>query len=133
MISLKELKNRIKNQYGLQDIDSCSSFGSSDIMSKLSQQMILNADKVAEIEEEIGQGEDFRCYFSDREMLKEFIKMHEDDVDSFYRILRKEELFLNTCLKTFGIGNMIISLNPDTLLRNLENLEDDSDDEDEDL
>ena len=86
-------------------------------------------EKFGYIEEQVGQGEDFRCYFTDKAMLKEFVKMHEEDVDSFYRILRKEELFLNTVLRTFGMGNMIISLNPDTLLRNLDEL----DDEDEDI
>ena len=130
MISLQEIKNRLKDQYGLQDVStSCGLFGTQSLMNEIADKMIENADKVAEIEEQIGQGEDFRCYFTDKAMLKEFVKMHEEDVDSFYRILRKEELFLNTVLKTFGMGNMIISLNPDTLLRNLDEL----DDEDEDI
>ena len=35
--------------------------------------------------------------------------------ERFYRIIRKEELFLNTCLQTFGFHNYIVSLNPDKL------------------
>ena len=95
--------------------------------------MLENPEKVQEIEEYVGKGEEFRLYFSDKTYMKKLIQMHNDDIDGFYRILRKEELFLNTCLQTFGLKNAIIQLDPDTLLNNLEDQLDDSDEENEDI
>jgi len=129
MISLDEIKEKLIARYNLQD-SSCGFSGSDSQLTEFDQMLRKYPEKVAEIEEQIGKGEDFRSYFVDKNSVKELLKLHEEDVDTFYRILRKEELFINTCLKTFGLDNIIISLNPDTLL---ENFTDDYDDEDEDL
>ena len=64
-------------------------------------------------------GEEFRVYFEDEESLKELGEMRYSDPDRFYRIIRKEELFLNTCLQTFGFHNYLVSLNPDKLFGEL--------------
>lgn len=88
-------------------------------MEQLTEKMIADPERVAQIEEEIGQGEEFRIYFADKDSLKDFMAMHDEDVDKFYRILRKEELFLNTCLQTFGFHNYLVSLNPDKLFGEL--------------
>lgn len=106
---------------------------SNSVMEKVSQLMLENPEKVQEIEEYVGKGEEFRLYFSDKTYMRKLIQMHNDDIDGFYRILRKEELFLNTCLQTFGLKNAIIQLDPDTLLNNLEDQLDDSDEENEDI
>ena len=57
----------------------------------------------------------YKYYFEDEESLKELGEMRYTDPERFYRIIRKEELFLNTCLQTFGFHNYIVSLNPDKL------------------
>ena len=132
MITLDELKNRLMKEYDLHPSKSVPHFSSS-VMEKVSQLMLENPEKVQEIEEYVGKGEEFRLYFSDKSYMRKLIQMHKDDVDGFYRILRKEELFLNTCLQTFGLKNAIIQLDPDTLLNNLEDQLDDSDDENEDI
>ena len=132
MITLDELKNRLMKEYDLHPSKSVPHFSSS-VMEKVSQLMLENPEKVQEIEESVGKGEEFRLYFSDKTYMRKLIQMHNDDVDGFYRILRKEELFLNTCLQTFGLKNAIIQLDPDTLLNNLENQLDDSDEENEDI
>ena len=121
-------------EYDLHPSKSVPHFSSS-VMEKVSQLMLENPEKVQEIEEYVGKGEEFRLYFSDKSYMRKLIQMHKDDVDGFYRILRKEELFLNTCLQTFGLKNAIIQLDPDTLLNNLEDQLDDtdSDDENEDI
>ena len=51
--------------------------------------------------------------------LKELGEMRYSDPDRFYRIIRKEELFLNTCLQAFGFHNYLVSLNPDKLFGQL--------------
>ena len=51
--------------------------------------------------------------------MKELGEMRYSDPDRFYRIIRKEELFLNTCLQTFGFHNYLVSLNPDKLFGEL--------------
>lgn len=132
MITLDELKNRLTKEYDLHPCKSVPHFSSS-VMEKVSQLMLENPEKVQEIEEYVGKGEEFRLYFSDKTYMKKLIQMHNDDIDGFYRILRKEELFLNTCLQTFGLKNAIIQLDPDTLLNNLEDQLDNSDDENEDI
>lgn len=132
MITLDELKNRLIKEYDLHPSKSVPHFSSS-VMEKVSQLMMENPEKVQEIEDYVGKGEEFRLYFSDKTYMRKLIQMHKDDVDGFYRILRKEELFLNTCLQTFGLKNAIIQLDPDTLLNNLENQLDDSDEENEDI
>lgn len=132
MITLDELKNRLMKEYDLHPSKSVPHFSNS-VMEKVSQLMLENPEKVQEIEESVGKGEEFRLYFSDKTYMKKLIQMHNDDIDGFYRILRKEELFLNTCLQTFGLKNAIIQLDPDTLLNNLEDQLDDSDEENEDI
>lgn len=132
MITLDELKNRLMKEYDLHPSKSVPHF-SATVMEKVSQLMLENPEKVQEIEESVGKGEEFRLYFSDKTYMRKLIQMHNDDVDGFYRILRKEELFLNTCLQTFGLKNAIIQLDPDTLLNNLEDQLDDSDEENEDI
>lgn len=132
MITLDELKNRLTKEYDLHPCKSVPHFSSS-VMEKVSQLMLENPEKVQEIEEYVGKGEEFRLYFFDKTYMKKLIQMHNDDIDGFYRILRKEELFLNTCLQTFGLKNAIIQLDPDTLLNNLEDQLDNSDDENEDI
>lgn len=132
MITLDELKNRLMKEYDLHPSKSFPHFSNS-VMEKVSQLMLENPEKVQEIEEYVGKGEEFRLYFSDKTYMKKLIQMHNDDIDGFYRILRKEELFLNTCLQTFGLKNAIIQLDPDTLLNNLEDQLDDSDEENEDI
>lgn len=119
-------------EYDLHPSKSVPHFSES-VMEKVSQLMLENPEKVQEIEEYVGKGEDFRLYFSDKTYMRKLVQMHNDDIDGFYRILRKEELFLNTCLQAFGLKNAIIQLDPDTLLNNLENQLDDSDEENEDI
>ena len=67
----------------------------------------------------VRDGEEFRVYFEDEDSLKELGEMRQTDPDRFYTILRKEELFLNTCLQTFGFHNYLVSLNPDKLFGEL--------------
>lgn len=130
MISLDEIKQKLIARYNLQD-SSCGFSGSFTQLTDFVALMEQNPEKVNEIEEQIGQGEDFRSYFVNKQAVKDLLRLHEEDVDAFYRILRKEELFLNTCLKTFGLDNMIISLNPDTLLEHFDDGSDDDEDEDD--
>ena len=130
MISLNEIKQKLIARYNLQD-SSCGFSGSFTKLTDFVALMEQNPEKVNEIEEQIGQGEDFRSYFVNKQAVKDLLRLHEEDVDAFYRILRKEELFLNTCLKTFGLDNMIISLNPETLLEHFDDGSDDDEDEDD--
>ena len=129
MIELDEIKNRLKREYDLQGNTCRVSSSSKTLMEKLTDKMNADPERVAQIEEEIGQGEEFRIYFADKDSLKDFMALHDEDVDKFYRILRKEELFLNTCLRAFGFGNVIISLDPNTLLASFEESDEDEDDE----
>lgn len=125
IIPFKDIKAKLIEEYDLQ-VDPCESIPSfmdspvNSGMALLSQIMSKFPDKIQEIEESISDGEDFRSYFADAESLKELKDLHETDVDKFYRILRKEELFLNTCLQTFGFNNYIISLNPKTLFDDMD-------------
>lgn len=130
MLKLDEIKQILIKKYNLQVKPTCrvSSFS---IMKQLSEKMSENPEKVFEIEQNISNGEDFRQYFTDVNSVKEFLLLHETDVDRFYRILRKEELFLNTCLQAFGFKNVIISLDPQTLLASFEDAENDLDEDDE--
>ena len=114
--SLQEIKESIMETRDLHvNCGSSSSNKQEDTMYLLSMIMEKYPEKIAEIEESIGEGEDFRAYFSDNASLKELKELRRTDPDRFYRILRKEELFLNTCLQTFGFSKYIISLNPDKL------------------
>lgn len=128
MLKLDEIKKRLIEKYNLQVKSTCG-VSSFSIMQKLSEKMMENPEKVEEIENNISQGEPFRYYFTDKESIKDFLELHDTDVDRFYRILRKEELFFNTCLQTFGFKNVIISLDPKTLLSSFDCAEDDFDDE----
>lgn len=154
MITLEELKNRLINEYNLQGdsspcrFSSCSDsyenpsdyfnenpsdyfnenpFNNNKLLTEFYKKMMAEPYKVKEIEEQIANGEEFRCYFTNMEDMKEFVALHESDPDKFYRILRKEELFLNTCLMKFGFGNMLISLDPNKLLGDIEGMLPDED------
>ena len=117
-LSLDEIKKRIIQE---NDLQKCGSFSTDkqknvqDTMNILAQLMKKYPERIAEIEEQVADGEEFRCYFEDEESLKELGEMRYTDPERFYRIIRKEELFLNTCLQTFGFHNYIVSLNPDKL------------------
>lgn len=131
--SLQEIKEAIMESRDLHiDCGPSSSNKQEDTMYLLSMIMQKYPEKIAEIEESIGEGEDFRAYFSDNDSLKELKELRHSDPDHFYRILRKEELFLNTCLQTFGFSRYIISLNPDKLF-STEFDDEDDDGEIEDL
>lgn len=130
MLKLDEIKQILIKKYNLQVKPTCG-VSSFSIMKQLSEKMLENPEKVFEIEQNISNGEDFRQYFTDVNSVKEFLLLHETDVDRFYRILRKEELFLNTCLQAFGFKNVIISLDPQTLLASFEDAENDLDEDDE--
>lgn len=132
ILSLDEIKKRLIAEKDLQPSRSISavSKNAKETMAILAKLMYEHPDKVAEIEEQIkGDGEEFRVYFEDEESLKELGEMRYSDPDRFYRIIRKEELFLNTCLRAFGFGNVIISLDPNTLLASFEESDEDEDDE----
>ena len=122
ILSLDEIKKRLIAEKDLQPSRSISavSKNAKETMAILAKLMYEHPDKVAEIEEQIkGGGEEFRVYFEDEESLKELGEMRYSDTDRFYRIIRKEELFLNTCLQTFGFHNYLVSLNPDKLFGEL--------------
>lgn len=122
ILSLDEIKKRIIKDRDLQDCRSPSSVSKNakETMTILSKLMTQYPEKIAEIEEQIkGDGEEFRVYFEDVDSLKELGEMRQTDPDRFYTILRKEELFLNTCLQTFGFHNYLVSLNPDKLFGEL--------------
>jgi hypothetical protein len=122
ILSLDEIKKRLIAEKDLQPSRSISavSKNAKETMAILAKLMYEHPDKVAEIEEQIkGDGEEFRVYFEDEESLKELGEMRYSDPDRFYRIIRKEELFLNTCLQTFGFHNYLVSLNPDKLFGEL--------------
>lgn len=114
ILSLDEIKKRIIQE---NDLQKCGSFSTDNqnTMALLSNLMMKYPERIAEIEERVADGEEFRCYFEDEESLKELGEMRYTDPERFYRIIRKEELFLNTCLQTFGFYNYIVSLNPDKL------------------
>ena len=147
MITLEELKNRLIREYNLQgdstpcgfssfsdtddysdysydlyDNDSKNLFNNNKLLSTFYKRIMEEPEKVKEIEKRIAAGEEFRCYFSNLKDMKEFVALHKSDPDKFYRILRKEELFLNTCLIQFGFGNVLISLDPKKILRDIDNM-----------
>jgi hypothetical protein len=118
ILSLDEIKKRIIKENGLQKCGSFSTDKQKNVqntMALLSNLMMKYPERIAEIEEQVADGEEFRCYFEDEESLNELGEMRYTDPERFYRIIRKEELFLNTCLQTFGFHNYIVSLNPDKL------------------
>jgi hypothetical protein len=118
ILSLDEIKKRIIQE---NDLQNCGSFSTDkqknvqETMNILAELMKKYPERIAEIERNISEGEEFRCYFEDEDSLKELGEMRYSDPDRFYRIIRKEELFLNTCLQTFGFHNYLVSLNPDKL------------------
>ena len=118
ILSLDEIKKRIIQE---NDLQNCGSFSTDkqknvqETMNILAELMKKYPERIAEIERNISEGEEFRCYFEDEDSLKELGEMRYTDPDRFYRIIRKEELFLNTCLQTFGFHNYLVSLNPDKL------------------
>lgn len=118
ILSLDEIKKRIIKENGLHKCGSFSTDKQKNVqntMALLSNLMMKYPERIAEIEEQVADGEEFRCYFEDEESLNELGEMRYTDPERFYRIIRKEELFLNTCLQTFGFHNYIVSLNPDKL------------------
>lgn len=118
ILSLDEIKKRIIQENDLQEFGSFSTDKQKnvqDTMNILSKLMMKYPERIAEIEDQIAEGEEFRCYFEDEESLMELGEMRYTNPEQFYRILRKEELFLNTCLQFFGFHNYIVSLNPDKL------------------
>ena len=118
ILSLDEIKKRIIQE---NDLQNCGSFSTDkqknvqETMNILAELLKKYPERIAEIERNISEGEEFRCYFEDEDSLKELGEMRYSDPDRFYRIIRKEELFLNTCLQTFGFHNYLVSLNPDKL------------------
>lgn len=118
ILSLDEIKKRIIQE---NDLQNCGSFSTDkqknvqETMNILAELLKKYPERIAEIERNISEGEEFRCYFEDEDSLKELGEMRYTDPDRFYRIIRKEELFLNTCLQTFGFHNYLVSLNPDKL------------------
>lgn len=118
ILSLDEIKKRIIQE---NDLHNCGSFSTDkqknvqETMNILAELLKKYPERIAEIERNISDGEEFRCYFEDEDSLKELGEMRYSDPDRFYRIIRKEELFLNTCLQTFGFHNYLVSLNPDKL------------------
>lgn len=118
ILSLDEIKKRIIQE---NDLQNCGSFSTDkqknvqETMNILAELMKNYPERIAEIERNVSDGEEFRCYFEDEDSLKELGEMRYSDPDRFYRIIRKEELFLNTCLQTFGFHNYLVSLNPDKL------------------
>ena len=118
ILSLDEIKKRIIQE---NDLQNCGAFSTDkqknvqETMNILAELMKKYPERIAEIERNVSDGEEFRCYFEDEDSLKELGEMRYSDPDRFYRIIRKEELFLNTCLQTFGFHNYIVSLNPDKL------------------
>ena len=118
ILSLDEIKKRIIQE---NDLQKCGSFSTDkqknvqETMNILAELLKKYPERIAEIERNISEGEEFRCYFEDEDSLKELGEMRYSDPDRFYRIIRKEELFLNTCLQTFGFHNYLVSLNPDKL------------------
>ena len=118
ILSLDEIKKRIIQE---NDLQKCGSFSTDkqknvqETMNILAELLKKYPERIAEIERNISEGEEFRCYFEDEDSLKELGEMRYTDPDRFYRIIRKEELFLNTCLQTFGFHNYLVSLNPDKL------------------
>ena len=122
ILSLNEIKQRIIQEKDLQYCGSSSTDKQKnvqDTMNILAELMMKYPEKISEIEEAIRDGEEFRCYFEDEDSLKELGEMRYSDPEHFYRIIRKEELFLNTCLQTFGFHNYLVSLNPDKLFGEL--------------
>ena len=89
---------------------------SDDIMTRFYTLMSKYPEKVREIEKAVGKGEDFRVYFSTKEELQKLASKRYSDPEFFYRIWRKEEAFLNICLKTFGFYEVYIFLDPDKFL-----------------
>ena len=120
ILSLDEIKKRIMREKDLHTSRSSSAVNAQETMAILSKLMVKYPEKIAEIEKQVmGDDEEFRVYFEDEESLKELGEMRYYDPDRFYRIIRKEELFLNTCLQTFGFHNYLVSLNPDKLFGEL--------------
>ena len=122
MLSLDEIKQRLIQEKDLHTSGSSSADikkNVQDTMTILAELMMKYPEQIEEIEESIKDGEEFRCYFEDEDTLRELGEMRYSDPERFYRIIRKEELFLNTCLQAFGFHNYLVSLNPDKLFGQL--------------
>ena len=122
ILSLDEIKQRLIQEKDLHTSGSSSADikkNVQDTMNVLAELMMKYPEQIEEIEENIKDGEEFRCYFEDEDTLRELGEMRYSDPERFYRIIRKEELFLNTCLQTFGFHNYLVSLNPDKLFGQL--------------
>jgi len=122
ILSLDEIKQRLIQEKDLHTSGSSSADikkNVQDTMTILAELMMKYPKQIEEIEENIKDGEEFRCYFEDEDTLRELGEMRYLDPERFYRIIRKEELFLNTCLQSFGFHNYLVSLNPDKLFGQL--------------
>lgn len=122
ILSLDEIKQRLIQEKDLHTSGSSSADikkNVQDTMTILAELMLKYPEQIEEIEESIKDGEEFRCYFEDEDTLRELGEMRYSDPERFYRIIRKEELFLNTCLQAFGFHNYLVSLNPDKLFGQL--------------
>jgi hypothetical protein len=122
ILSLDEIKQRLIQEKDLHTSGSSSADikkNVQDTMTILAELMMKYPEQIEEIEESIKDGEEFRCYFEDEDTLRELGEMRYSDPERFYRIIRKEELFLNTCLQAFGFHNYLVSLNPDKLFGQL--------------
>jgi len=122
ILSLDEIKQRLIQEKDLHTSGSSSADikkNVQDTMTILAELMMKYPEQIEEIEESIKDGEEFRCYFEDEDTLRELGEMRYSDPERFYRIIRKEELFLNTCLQSFGFHNYLVSLNPDKLFGQL--------------
>lgn len=122
ILSLDEIKQRLIQEKDLHTSGSSSADikkNVQDTMTILAELMMKYPEQIEEIEESIKDGEEFRCYFEDEDTLRELGEMRYSDQERFYRIIRKEELFLNTCLQAFGFHNYLVSLNPDKLFGQL--------------
>lgn len=122
ILSLDEIKQRLIQEKDLHTSGSSSADikkNVQDTMTIIAELMMKYPEQIEEIEESIKDGEEFRCYFEDEDTLRELGEMRYSDPERFYRIIRKEELFLNTCLQAFGFHNYLVSLNPDKLFGQL--------------
>lgn len=138
-LTLDELKNRLMKRYGVSPAVRTfkSSYNTSentvdDILDAITEFIQNYPEKTLELIEFVGKGEDFRYYFSDMEAVKELAALRTSDPDSFYRILKKEELFINYILRSMkAYNNVIISLGPEYIDNLLKTYEDEEDDWDE--
>lgn len=117
MLTLEKVKAYCRKKHNLPEFTNSGGFSNDAmVLNRFYDCMNKNPLKVKEIEDQIAKGIDFRSYFENTESAKKLLELRTTDPDLFYTILRKEELFINTCLITFGFQGILISLNPDNLI-----------------